>query len=162
MALKAFDRVFWGVCFRTLTYLELFYWDCEKGSGYGKDLSKLGWTLWPTYENTKKVSVRNSKLIKKKSQELAKLRSISTPDLRKPSGRNVVFFLFSSPALHPLLYTINKLSFKLNSTISWQSSSSSYCSCIPFVSYTVARWLFSMNADHPSVILHHRASASLR
>ena len=54
MALKAFDRVFWGVCFRTLTYLELFYWDCEKGSGYGKDLSKLGWTLWPTYENTKK------------------------------------------------------------------------------------------------------------
>ena len=36
----------------------------------------------------------------------------SQPDLRKPSGRNVVFFLFSSPPLHPLLYTINILPFK--------------------------------------------------
>ena len=38
----------------------------------------------------------------------------ASSDLRKPSGRNVVFFLFSPPPLHPLVYTINILSFKRN------------------------------------------------
>ena len=54
-----------------------------------KKKKKSVWTTWHWQQTNKKCS-----------------------DPRKPSGRNVVFFLFSSPPLHPLLYTINILSFK--------------------------------------------------
>ena len=50
------------------------------------------------------VHYAHAHLARKKRPHLHVLSCAS--DLRKPSGRNVVFFLFSSPSLHPLLYTI--------------------------------------------------------
>ena len=71
------------------------------------------------------------------------LEIVLRSDLRKPSGRNVVFFLFSSLPLHPLLHTITILSFKRSLTLEPFTDWHAFFACWlnpPYSRWTSFRW----------------------